>query len=473
MSPAFDSSIDNFCHPGIEKSALSCVVKDPGLLVSSKELSASNFLSTASREFFICIDSLYSRKIDKFTPEVVWNEAKSLKSLKFLNTQDGYEYIKTVVDSIVPASMFGHYLKELLERSEKYRLYEVVDSFKGKILNNVDNIHNSLSFDELVGSVESDLFDLTINKKQNTDAVDFSTFVSGFRERLNEPPVEVLGIKSGMLALDSILNGFKRKSLYVVAARAKNGKSTLLLEWAKYIAYFLGVPVLYIDTEMNEELVMRRLYAQITQISVKDLENRTFSRDPVTIENLDLAQDIIQGGRFKYKNMPRFTPELLRYEIKKFIKQEKDGIVFFDYIKLPDGSDLSLANETQQLGYLTTELKALSNELDIPVLTAVQFNRDAVGRDPKSNYIAGSDRILHYADTLMAIKKLNPKEMAYYKTRYGSYGLVINGMLSIMDSRSTSSGGGVLLQMDLDRASIKEACEQAVDSSEAEAPANE
>ena len=84
MSPILDSALDNFCHPGIEKSALGCVVKDPGLLISSQELSSTNFLSIAAREFFICIDSLYARKIDKFTPDVIWNEAKSLKSLKFL-----------------------------------------------------------------------------------------------------------------------------------------------------------------------------------------------------------------------------------------------------------------------------------------------------------------------------------------------------------------------------------------------------
>jgi hypothetical protein len=41
------------------------------------------------------------------------------------------------------------------------------------------------------------------------------------------------------------------------------------------------------------------------------------------------------------------------------------------------------------------------------------------------------------------------------------------------DSRSTSSGGGVLLQMDLDRASIKEASEQPVDNMEPESADNE
>jgi len=469
MNQDAENVVDRFCHPGVEKSVLSCIVKNPNLLVSSpREVSPEHFLSPSARELFICLDSLYTKNVENFSADALWNEAKNLKNLTVLNTQDGYEFIKVVIDSLIPHKLYEYYLNELVERADKYKLFCLADKFKEKIIRNVENVKSSMSFEDLVGGIESDIYGLTANANQNKESVDFATYVVEFMEKLKSPPIDILGVRSGFIALDRLLNGFKDGSLYIVAARAKQGKSSLLLEWAKHIAFFENTPVLYIDTEMNKELMMRRLVAQLTQLTIKELENRTYSHDPVTLEAIDLAQDIVQNGNFKYKNLPRFSPELLRFEIKKFIKQQGKGVVVFDYIKLPDGLDLKLANETQQLGYLTTSLKSLGNELEIPIISAVQFNREAVGRDPKSNYISGSDRILHYADTLMAIRKLSPKEIAYYRTRYGSYGAVINGMISIMDSRSTSAGSGVLLEMDLERASIKEACEQAIENADSQ-----
>jgi hypothetical protein len=238
--------------------------------------------------------------------------------------------------------------------------------------------------------------------------------------------------------------------------------STCLAGWGINICYHSNVPVLYLDTEMGEKMFGYRMISNLTKIPYKELTNRTFTHDNDTIEALDLAVELIESGRFKYKYLPRFTPDSLRYEIKKFIKQEGYGVVFFDYIKLPDGLDLKFANETQQLGYLATALKSIGGELGIPIVTAVQYNRDAVGKEGNlsSAYISASDRILHYADTILSLRRLSMKELAFVNSRFG-VDANINGCMQILDSRSSPPDmDGIYLSMDLSRASITEASEQ-------------
>ncbi len=455
-------AIDKFCHPGVEKAVLSSVIKNHSLLVSNTpELKDEHFLSPIARELFVCIQSLFKKGIEKYDLEVIVNEVQNFKHLKYINSQDGMDYIKIVFDSKVPDDLVKYYLEELVEKANKYKLFEVSSAFQNKILTNLEGAKKH-SFDDIVSDFENSIYKLTIDSKQEKDTVDFSKYIQTIADELNRPPIDVLGIKCGWDILDSALNGFQNSTLTVVAARAKVGKSSCLAGWGINICYHSNVPVLYLDTEMGEKMFGYRMISNLTKIPYKELTNRTFTHDNDTIEALDLAVELIESGRFKYKYLPRFTPDSLRYEIKKFIKQEGYGVVFFDYIKLPDGLDLKFANETQQLGYLATALKSIGGELGIPIVTAVQYNRDAVGKEGNlsSAYISASDRILHYADTILSLRRLSMKELAFVNSRFG-VDANINGCMQILDSRSSPPDmDGIYLSMDLSRASITEASEQ-------------
>ena len=101
--------------------------------------------------------------------------------------------------------------------------------------------------------------------------------------------------------------------------------------------------------------------------------------------------------------MPGFTVEKLVALYKKFKIKHNIGLAIFDYIKEPSGNDsVKERKEYQLLGDVTTRLKDLGGELDIPFLTAVQLNRD--------NDIADSDRIARYADVIAFWSQRTPEE---------------------------------------------------------------
>ena len=73
--------------------------------------------------------------------------------------------------------------------------------------------------------------------------------------------------------------------------------------------------------------------------------------------------------------------------------------------------------EYQILGDVTTKLKDLAGQLNIPALTAVQLNRD--------NDVADSDRIARYADVICFWSGRDTEEMKTGGAECGSHKLVI------------------------------------------------
>ena len=74
----------------------------------------------------------------------------------------------------------------------------------------------------------------------------------------------------------------------------------------------------------------------------------------------------------------------------------------------------------------------IAGQLSLAVVTAAQFNRKAVGaRFFETDQVAGSDRILHYANTLIGLREKEPEEIADEEGKRGQLAM------SIIASRNT------------------------------------
>jgi len=103
---------------------------------------------------------------------------------------------------------------------------------------------------------------------------------------------------------------------------------------------------------------------------------------------------------------------------KKYSIKHNLGLIVFDYLKEPDASSLERQRkEYQVLGDVTTALKNLAGELNIPAITAVQLNRDMD--------IADSDRIARYGDIIMHWMGREKSEIEETGWEAGSHKLII------------------------------------------------
>ena len=189
----------------------------------------------------------------------------------------------------------------------------------------------------------------------------------------NIPP----GISTGKPMLDELLGGGLRAGLYVVAARPSVGKSSFSADIGMSIAEATQRPVLFLSQEMPEGRVADRCIARTGGIRLRALSDGSLS--DAEWGRLSDAVERFRGMPFLIDDEPAQRLATIR---RKARAVPKLAALVIDYVQLC-GSDLKTDNRNLQIEELTRGLKALSTEMDIPVIALSQLNRAVEGRASK------------------------------------------------------------------------------------------
>jgi replicative DNA helicase len=211
------------------------------------------------------------------------------------------------------------------------------------------------------------------------------------------------------------------KSVTLWAARYKQGKSCLALNEVLNLAP-KGAVIGYFDSEIDTK--------EFTIRCLANLANVTFAKIKYKKYNQEERKRLLEAVKwFKSKNIvhrydTNWTPEKIVSTSK--VLRAKYGMDFlvFDYLKCTDGLN---ASETYlRLGNLANTLKNnVAGELDIPVITLAQLNRN--------NEIADSDAIARYVSTIIYWREKRSDEIPGDWREFGNY------KLQVRDNRSGSN----------------------------------
>jgi replicative DNA helicase len=397
---------------GSERAVIAAVLQNPDLIVEVQaKISERDFLSDHHRCIYSILHSLYDQGVHSFDMMAVLDYADKRNVIESIG---GGDYIDALYRMEVDPRNLPVYMDLVQDSSVKYRLYKEASSIQSDILQNVGNPGEGLTSAEVLARAESRIIDISMNMKGVEEAIDMKT---GLRDRLAElasAPVDVRGLSSGIPLLDKAINGFAPGSLSVFAARAKAGKSTLLMNLAGHMAYKLGIPVLYVDTEMSTREQQTRLLSHVAHVPERAIVNGKFINDNSFCQRIERGCQLIENGLFLHKYYPGYTIDGLKSLVRKYAAREGIGAFFFDYIKIPEVNGDNAFKEHQILGNVATALKDLAGTLNIPVITAAQIKRSESG-NPKTHYndndVADSDRIGRYCSNLFALAQKSSKEM--------------------------------------------------------------
>ena len=206
------------------------------------------------------------------------------------------------------------------------------------------------------------------------------------------------GLTTGYRGFNRMLSGFLPGQFYVLGARPAMGKSGIGLGIAARVAS-LGKRVLFWSGEMSAAQLGTRLAAAHAGLSVLDVFRGRGWEPPADIEDsghyrdltreewdrLIVAQREAQTLPLFFDDRPAITVALLRAKARK-MKREKGGLdlIVVDYLGLMRASP-----EMQRLGLresfteISGDLKALDEELEVPLLALSQLNREADKRENK------------------------------------------------------------------------------------------
>lgn len=239
---------------------------------------------------------------------------------------------------------------------------------------------------------------------------------------------EVL-VKTGLRTLDSMLmGGFHEKTLSLILSPTNVGKTLIMCSLATNILR-LGKNVLYITFEDSELKIGARVtqnLCDVTQEQLKLMSKEDYIKCKEKFKNAISSQLIIKEfpeGAINALAIKSLLKELR--EKKKFIPE----IIFIDYIgcMVPNGRDNPNLNSNSIILKVAAQVRAISMEYGMPIVSAAQTNRDgfdsstvklsntadSIGQTMKADFILG---VAQTAE----MKNQNLYSWEVNKTRFGN-----------------------------------------------------
>lgn len=439
--------------PGSERNILSICLRNEESIndVEGADIYAEHFSVPAHKYIYMALLYLYQKQI-KPEPMSIMEIISGREAKKSIEDIGGLEYLTILSETHVPASNLKIFIEKVRQAFTRRKLLDIAND----VMDFVSSAQaETLNPSELVSYAEQQLNDVSIQVNRVDEVYKMGTHTEAVLEERAKTPSAVPGLEVGWVEYDRVTNGAQPGDLIVVCAPSKTGKSVTLTNWATKIAIKDQLPILYIDTEMNEREQEDRILAILTNIPVSEIMSGMYVMDTINgtakekLAKLKKAREELGLGHYYHIYMPQFDIAKVTALARKF--QTQIGIValFFDYIKIPS-SEGSFRNvqEYQALGFFTSGLKDLAGTLKIPVFTACQANRNnTANENPGAGDIGGSYRILQLASKLMFLYNKSDEKIAKDGFQNG------NQQLHIAFQRNGESGCDPINVM-FDRATV-------------------
>ena len=227
------------------------------------------------------------------------------------------------------------------------------------------------------------------------------------------------GTATGFRDLDQKMGGLQRSDLIIIAGRPSMGKTALATNLAYHVAAAYksetrpdgaekvtdGAVVGFFSLEMSAEQLATRIISEQASIP-----SELIRRGKIGTDEFDRLVDASQNLQM----LPLFIDQTggisvaqLAARARRLKRQKGLGLIIVDYLQLLTGSSRRASEgRVQEVTEITTGLKALAKELNVPVIALSQLSRQVENRDdkrPQLSDLRESGSIEQDADVVMFV----------------------------------------------------------------------
>jgi replicative DNA helicase len=227
------------------------------------------------------------------------------------------------------------------------------------------------------------------------------------------------GLATGLKDLDRMMGGLQQSDLVILAGRPGMGKTSLATNIAYNIARAWrgevkadgrvatvdGGIVGFFSLEMSAEQLATRVISEQSGIP-----SHRIRRGDIKTNDFDLIVDVAR----EMETLPLYIDQTgglsiaqLAARARRLKRQRGLDVLVIDYIQLLQGSTRrALEGRVQEVTEITTSLKALAKELNVPVLALSQLSRQVENREdkrPQLSDLRESGSIEQDADVVMFV----------------------------------------------------------------------
>ncbi|OQB45699.1 MAG: Replicative DNA helicase [bacterium ADurb.Bin157] len=379
----FTSDVTGYGDEDLEVAILSGIMKDSYILESlkGKGLMSGLFSTRFSRAIYQSILSLReeSPELSALDKIVLRNKMRQMNLLD--SATQGI--IEKIIAEIPPSlDQAIHYLELMKDQALKRKLKEVsydiskyidkpeehknytIETFTNKVIHDVRNIQKART-----------------TKRINLVKEEMHEIMEDIDRREREGEVEIIGYScEPMHYLCQAISGFRKGFMYAIAGAPRRGKTTFTLELATRVATLNKIPVLFFTYEQTKKNLTYRLLAKESRLN------------PDSLQRKKIYSDIIAEAKFTggWKKMQEYMDYFYIVEATKEDTVDRirsyaynamqdfntdDIMIFVDYIqKMPLSRNYN--DEKFKIEEISTELKALSIELNNPIMTISSLSKE-------------------------------------------------------------------------------------------------
>ncbi|MBQ9274428.1 MAG: replicative DNA helicase [Succinivibrio sp.] len=376
------------------------------------EIRSEIFYSEKNRLIFEAMQR-HAMSSDTLDPTVICNE---LEVTGKLGKAGGKEYVAGLVSQGQGTQNCQELLKVIMDCHHRRELISTAEDIEESGYN-----PEGRSVRQLFELAQSNVFGLAeLLRGQETEGPRSMYEVAyNLIQRLKEQArtgQTMRGVSTGFYDVDQLTKGLPPGTLNILAARPSMGKTALAMNICANVAMNPQVtkPVLIFSLEMPAEDIALRLLSSLGRATIDELNSggATAMQWQNIISKLRL---LLIGGdehtpavnKLFIDDKNELSPMELRSRARK-IHSECGGLslIMVDYIQLMHGSGSTgrYENRTLEIAEISRSLKALSKELNVPVLALAQLNRDVDARKdhrPMNSDLRESGSLEQDADLIM------------------------------------------------------------------------
>ncbi len=383
-----------------ERALLGSILLDNSALNHAQEiLITDDFYSQAHRLAFEKMGELSEkgRVIDLVTL------SEELAKAGLLEKSGGAGYLAALSDGVPIGTMAGmaEYCRIVKEKSTIRRL---ITASENVISNCFAGTEDS---EKLIDLAQSAVFEIS-EKRVQTGFITVRDIVKTSLDQINkmfERGQRITGIATGLEDLDNMTSGLQPGDLIVIAARPSLGKTALALNIASHAAMVDGKVVGMFSLEMSKESLVTRLLCSEARIDSHKLRTGFASKEDWN--RITPALGRLSEAAFYIDDTPALSVMQIRAKARRMKAEKGLDMLIVDYLQLVAGPSKT-ENRTQEVAYISRNLKSIAKELKVPVIALSQLSRapeqrTGAGQRPQLSDLRESGSIEQDADVVIFI----------------------------------------------------------------------
>jgi replicative DNA helicase len=341
-------------------------------------LVSGDFYKPAHGAIFEAAYGLHSRG-EPVDPVTV---AEELRRAAQLDQLGGRQTLLRIQAGTPASANAQHYALIVAELAMLRRLIETAGGIQEMAYNAEDAV------DETLDRAEAAIFEVAERRVADTLVPLYPALEETMNqlEAMYDRQGDIVGTATGYHDLDSLLLGMQPSTLTIVAARPGQGKTSLALGMAQHVALHGRKPVLFFSMEMGYLELTKRLLAAEARVPSRKLQTGKLSEHEWPRVNQAVGR--LAEAPFFIDDNPHCTVMEMRAKARRIKARYGDlGLIVVDYLQLMASPHRS-ENRQVEVSELSRGLKILARELEAPVVTLSQLNRQLEYRQDKRPMLA-------------------------------------------------------------------------------------